>query len=256
MTTGAITSHLDVAQVVLYAFWIFFAGLIIYLRREDKREGYPLESERSAHVKVQGWPAMPAPKFYRAAHGPDVQKPRPHRVDYTLNAIPADLFPGAPLVPTGDPMTSGVGPGAYASRADEPDLTLEGAPKIVPLRAAEGFGMHPMGPDPRGMPVVGGDGQVAGVVADVWVDRSEPQVRFLEVDVAGAARRALVPIGFAKVDAYHKRVVVRSILARQFAGVPTLRNPDVITFLEEDRIGAYYGAGTLYATPARSEPLL
>ena len=34
------------AQVVLYAFWIFFAGLILYLRREDKREGYPLESDR------------------------------------------------------------------------------------------------------------------------------------------------------------------------------------------------------------------
>jgi photosynthetic reaction center H subunit len=256
MTTGAITSHLDVAQVVLYAFWIFFAGLIIYLRREDKREGYPLESERSGHIKVQGWPAIPAVKTYRTMQGHDVQKPGPRRPGYTLNAIPADLFPGAPLVPTGDPMTSGVGPGSYALRADEPDLTLEGEPKIVPLRAAEGFGMHPMGPDPRGMSVVGGDGQVGGVVADVWVDRSEPQVRFLEVEVTGTAHRALVPIGFAKVDDYYKRVVVRSILGRQFADVPSLRSPDVVTLLEEDRIAAYYGAGTLYATPSRSEPLL
>ena len=38
MPTGAITSEIDVAQVVLYAFWFFFAGLIIYLRKEDKRE--------------------------------------------------------------------------------------------------------------------------------------------------------------------------------------------------------------------------
>ena len=29
METGAITSYIDVAQVVLYAFWIFFAGLIL-----------------------------------------------------------------------------------------------------------------------------------------------------------------------------------------------------------------------------------
>ena len=65
MGTGAITQYVDVAQLVLYAFWIFFAGLVIYLRREDKREGYPLESERSEHIKVQGFPAMPAPKTWR-----------------------------------------------------------------------------------------------------------------------------------------------------------------------------------------------
>ena len=43
MIRGAITSNIDVAQVVLYAFFVFFAGLIFYLRREDRREGYPLE---------------------------------------------------------------------------------------------------------------------------------------------------------------------------------------------------------------------
>ena len=41
---GAI-GNLDVAQIVLYAFWLFFFGLLFYLRREDRREGYPLESE-------------------------------------------------------------------------------------------------------------------------------------------------------------------------------------------------------------------
>ena len=47
-------------------------------------------------------------------------------------------WPGAPLEPTGDPMLDGVGPGAYAMRADTPDLTLDGLPKIVPLRIASG----------------------------------------------------------------------------------------------------------------------
>ena len=28
MQTGAITQYIDVAQIALYAFWIFFAGLI------------------------------------------------------------------------------------------------------------------------------------------------------------------------------------------------------------------------------------
>ncbi|MBU6437489.1 MAG: photosynthetic reaction center subunit H, partial [Betaproteobacteria bacterium] len=52
MQTGAITGYIDVAQLVLYAFWVFFAGLIYYLHRENKREGYPLESDRSAHITV------------------------------------------------------------------------------------------------------------------------------------------------------------------------------------------------------------
>ena len=51
--TGAITQYIDVAQIVLYVFWFFFAGLIWYLRREDKREGYPLESDRSDSVRVR-----------------------------------------------------------------------------------------------------------------------------------------------------------------------------------------------------------
>ena len=50
MMRGALTSYIDVAQIVLYAFFVFFAGLIWYLRREDRREGYPLESE------AEGWP--------------------------------------------------------------------------------------------------------------------------------------------------------------------------------------------------------
>jgi photosynthetic reaction center H subunit len=257
MTTGAITSHIDVAQVVLYAFWLFFAGLIIYIRREDKREGYPLESERSGSIRVQGFPAMPAAKTYRLPHGGEVQKPGPRAPEYELRAVATDLFPGAPLHPTGNAMTAGVGPGAYSMRADVPDLTLEGDPKIVPLRVTtEGYGIHPQGPDPRGMVAVGGDGKVGGVVTDAWVDKAEPQVRYLEVEVAGSLRHVLVPIGFAKVDGDLRRVVVRSIMGDQFDGVPALRNPDVITMLEEERVSAYYGAGTLYATSHRSEPLL
>ncbi len=57
-----ITSYIDFAQLSLYAFWLFFAGLIYYLRREDKREGYPLESRRK--IKVQGWPAVPPEKYF------------------------------------------------------------------------------------------------------------------------------------------------------------------------------------------------
>lgn len=257
MGTGAITNHIDVAQLVLYAFWIFFAGLIIYIRKEDKREGYPLESERSGSIKVQGFPAMPEPKSYRLAHGGSVIKPNPNEpAEREILAVPTELWPGAPLTPTGNPMRDGVGPAAYARRADSPDLTLEGEPKILPLRVAAGFGIANAGPDPRGMSVVGGDGKVGGIVTDAWVDRAEPQVRYLEVEVAGSKRHVLVPMGFSKIDSSRSRVVVRSIMGDQFEDVPGLRNPDLVTLLEEDRLSAYYGGGTLYADPKRAEPIL
>jgi photosynthetic reaction center H subunit len=49
---------------------------------------------------------------------------------------------------------------------------------------------------------------------------------------------------------------VESILGNQFALVPGLRTHDQITLLEEEKIMAYYGGGTLYATPERQEPLI
>ena len=57
--TGAFTGYIDVAQLCLYAFWLFFFGLVYYLLRENKREGYPLVSDRTGRaprVKVVGWP--------------------------------------------------------------------------------------------------------------------------------------------------------------------------------------------------------
>ena len=72
----------------------------------------------------------------------------------------------------------------------------------------------------------------------------------------GGTRRVLLPMPFAKVDGRRDRVWVKAILGRQFADVPVTKSPDQVTKLEEDRIVGYYGAGTLYATPARQEPLL
>ena len=54
METGAITQYVDLAQLVLYLFWIFFAGLIYYLVRENHREGYPLESGRPDGPRMEG----------------------------------------------------------------------------------------------------------------------------------------------------------------------------------------------------------
>src|SRR5277367_2621353 len=109
MQAGEITGYIDVAQVTLYAFWVFFAGLIVYLRREDKREGYPLESDRSGgRVRVQGFPAMPAPKTFMLANGGTVQAPRSEPDTRNILAQPSGAYLGAPWQPTGNPMLDGV----------------------------------------------------------------------------------------------------------------------------------------------------
>lgn len=58
------TQYFDLAQIALYAFWIFFAGLVWYLRREDKRGGYPLIVESPEGQKPGGFPAPPGPKSF------------------------------------------------------------------------------------------------------------------------------------------------------------------------------------------------
>lgn len=261
MHTGQITGYIDVAQLVLYAFWIFFFGIIIYLRREDKREGYPLQSDRSersgGRIKVQGFPAMPGPKTFLLANGNTSVVPNAAKDLIDIRAVPTGPWLGAPLQPTGNPMVDGVGPASFTPRANHPDLTFEGLPMIVPMRVATDFSVAKGDPDPRLWEVIGADRNVAGTISDLWVDRAEPQIRYYEVLLSGAAPRAvLLPVQMAKVDKWRRQVVVRSVLAEQFAGVPALASPDQITMAEEERIVAYYGGGYLYAEASRAEPLL
>ena len=256
---GAITGYIDVAQLALYAFWIFFAGLILYLRREDKREGYPLRSERSGSITVQGFPPVPSPKTFLLADGSTVMVPRPEHPLPPVLARAAEPWAGSPLVPTGNPLIDAIGPAAYAQRAETPDFMFGGhEPRLVPLRADPSFFLAEEDPDPRGMTVFGADNRQAGTVTDAWIDRTEVIVRYLEVrvDYAGAARRVLAPMTMLKIDPVRRRVFVRAITAEQFLNVPALIDPDRVTLREEDQIMGYFGGGTLYATPARAEPVL
>ncbi len=258
MQTGAITNHIDVAQVVLYAFWLFFALLIFYLRREDRREGYPLYSEPTGRPEAIGPVMMPSRKTFRLFHGGTTTSPQRPRAERPLKAVPLGGA-GFPFKPTGNPMVDGVGPAAWVERSDTPDLTVEGLTRVAPLRVANDFSIDENDSDPRGFNAVGADGVVGGIVRDVWVDRSEYIVRYLEVELAGQAgvlKRVLLPMTLAKIDGKKKIVKVESILGSQFSGVPALANPDRITLLEEDKVVAYYGGGILYAEPSRQEPLI
>lgn len=255
MDKGTIVGSIDTAQVVLYAFFVFFIGLVIYLRREDKREGYPLVVDGSGAIHGVGYPVPPSPKTFLMPHGENVSVPNGRGDAPVTKAIPTAPWPGAPLEPTGNPMIDAVGPASYAHRADVPDLTVDGADKIVPMRIATTFSIAEQDPDPRGMPVIGADHNEAGRVKEVWVDRSEIMIRYLEVDLKSGGS-VMLPWNFCRVDRAMRRIKVKSILSTQFADVPKIASPDRITLLEEDKVCAYYGGGHLYALPSRSEPLI
>jgi photosynthetic reaction center H subunit len=152
-------------------------------------------------------------------------------------------------------MLDAVGPASYALRATHPDTMLNGEPMIVPLRVDRSYSVSLKDFDPRGMEVYGADKVLGGVVSDVWVDRAEPQIRYLEVETTNA-RRVLLPIFYTRFDKVRRHVKVKSILGSQFTTVPAHANPDLVTRREEDQIMAYFASGHLYATAARAEPLL
>lgn len=250
---------IDYADVALWAFTLFFFGLVFYLQQESRREGYPLESDETGKVEPSGILWFPTPKTFRLPHGqPDVSVPHGPRDMRKHPLARTAPWPGAPYEPTGtNPMADGVGPGSFAERFDVPDVTHAGEPRIAPYRVSPGYEVAKQDADPRGMTVVGADGVPGGIVRDLWVDRSEAIIRYLEVDTGTAdePNHVLVPMPFAVVRGKKRVVQVDAILGDQFAGVPKTKLPDQVTRLEEDQICAYYGGGKLYATPRRLKPL-
>jgi photosynthetic reaction center H subunit len=248
----------DITSLIFGSFVLFFVGLLVYLRREDRREGYPLEDDVTGRTEALGGLFFTAqPKAFILGHGQaTVLKPNGARDSRDLAADPTSGAPGSPLKPRGDGMTAGVGPGAFAQRARTPEMMAHGGPKIVPLRVATDFSIAKGDADPRGMSVTGADGVVAGVIGDVWVDKAEVMIRYLEVNLAATAQSVLLPMTMAVISKARGVVKVDAILAGQFSGVPKLANPNQVTLDEEERVVAYYGGGYLYATPSRLEPLI
>jgi photosynthetic reaction center H subunit len=249
-----LTESMDVAQVVLYVFWLFFFGLIFWLRREDRREGYPLETDTPRQI----WPVspilIPAPKTFILPHGGTATAPNFERDTRPIAAERNPNGVNAPLSPIGDPLLSGVGPASFAQRADIYETTREGHDLIIPMRVARDFAIN-AGPDPRGWNVVGADGKVAGVVTDLWVDRADVMVRYVEFEL-GAGGRRLIPMTMLLLRRAARKVEVFALHSDQFVSVPVLKQPDRITVLEEEKVSAFYAGGRLYAEARRLGPVL
>ena len=249
-----LTPGLDVAMLVFWAFVLFFIVLVFYLRREDRREGYPLEDEVSGRIESFGGAMHTAStKSFLLPFGHGiVTAPTKGREPVDIAARRTDRFAGAPYAPTGDPLVDGIGPAAWVERARRPDLDMEGHPRIVPISTAADFWIASEDSDLRGWPVVGADGVVAGTVSDLWIDRADRLVRYIQIGTDGV----LAPMMMAQIDRRRRRVVIDALNGAQFAGVPRLVAPDQITLYEEERVAAYFGGGYLYADAARQEPFL
>lgn len=251
-----LTAGIDVALLVFWAFVLFFICLVFYLRREDRREGYPLEDETSGRLDTVGGPMHTASvKSFLLPFGHGVvTAPTKGREPVNIAARRTDRFSGAPYAPTGDPLVDGIGPAAWANRAKRPDLDMDGHPRIVPLSRTAGYGIAAKDSDLNGWPVIGADGAVAGMVSDLWIDTADRLVRYIQIADEGAP--LLAPMMMAKVDRRHRRVILDALNGAQFVGVPRLAATDQITLYEEERVAAYFGGGYLYANAARQEPLL
>jgi len=269
---GAFTQYIDLTQVVLYVFWVFFFGLVLYLHRESKREGYPLRSDRSDHIKVQGYPTVPEAKTYKLFHGGETQLPNDRNDDARHLAATDGRSPGDPIIPTGNPMIDGLGPAAWADRADVPDQDLHGDPRIVPMALlSDEYYVEAKSIEPRGLKVIAADRKVVGTVTDIWLDRMEFVARYYQVEL-NSGKTVLVPVMLSKIiksnvapasGSLKERLTVRerlvrvvSIYSHQFDDVPTTASSSQVTLLEEDKISAYYGGGHLFASPDRAEPFL
>ncbi|WP_299322432.1 photosynthetic reaction center subunit H [Parasphingopyxis sp.] len=260
MTDGNLVGTIDVAELMFYAFVLFFIALVFYLRREDRREGYPLEDELTGRVESTGGPLHTAePKTFRLPHDKgSVVAPLPRTEGREPVDIPAERTfraGGAPVVPTGDPLADGIGPAAWAERSRWPDLDAEGHPRIIPMGTDSGITVAKQDADPRGMIVKGADGEVAGTVSDIWVDRAEHIIRYLEVATT-AGPKVLAPMPMSIVKGRKGEVHIDALNADQFAGAPQLETPGQITRYEEERVSAYFGGGYLYATPERQEAVI
>jgi photosynthetic reaction center H subunit len=244
----------DVTELVFLAFVLFFIGLVVYLNRESRREGYPLEDEVTGRVDTPDLFDDRAKTFKMPFGRPMITQPSGLREKVDVAGVRTFRSPGAPYVPTGNPLVDGMGPAAWADRAKHTDLDGEGRNRIVPIGLTEHISVHARDADPRGMTVIAADGKAAGTVTDLWVDRAEHQIRYLQIDTG--SKTVLAPMAMSVVKGKKRQVEIDAINAADFDAAPVPETAGEITFYEEERIVAYFGGGYLYANTARQDPLL
>ncbi len=250
---GQISNQLDIPTLAFWVFALFFLGLVAWLQRESKREGYPLRASPFTTELIEGFPPQPVEtRTYILNEGGTTEAPH-HYEQAPTHSRPMHQFDGTPFYPLGNPLLAGIGPGSWVMKKDVPALTERGDLLLQPLRDLHEWSIEKADADPRGMAVFDWRWNEVGVVADVWIDRGIKIIRMLEVRLHDSlyVGRVLVPVHHTQIREKSRRVRVTSLWAHQFADVPMPARPDVITGQEEERLNAYYSAGLFY----RADPM-
>jgi photosynthetic reaction center H subunit len=124
MTYVAYSTQFDAALLALYAFWVLFVILIMYLRNEDRREGFPLVHEQYGKLVVVNPRSAPKPKVWNLQGVGKTTSTIVERDVSGLLSAPTRTG-GDAYSPTGNPLVDGVGTASWANRHDEPDLTFD-----------------------------------------------------------------------------------------------------------------------------------
>lgn len=240
----------DLASAAIWGFWIFFAGLVIYLQTENMREGYPLVDDDGEPSSGPGIFPTPKDKTFELRDGRGSISVPSEQVAERANLAMAQTSDsaGSPYVPTGNAMVDGVGPASWAARKDHAELDAHGHAKIRPMKDLPDFKVS-AGRDPRRLAVMGGDGEIVGRATDMWIDVPEQMVRYISVDLnpEGTGKTRLVPMNMAKIGT--DRVICKSMMADTWEGIPQTKSGSQVTLLEEEKIMAWFGGAAMYAKP-------
>jgi sporulation protein YlmC with PRC-barrel domain len=108
-------------------------------------------------------------------------------------------------------------------------MSTDDLDRVVPMDELDDFRVAGDAPDPRGWEVVASDGRRIGEVDELLVDTSAMKVRYLDVDMddelsAEPDRHVLVPIGYARLDRDHDRVIVDQLSCDELRAIPAYRH--------------------------------
>ena len=238
-----LTQHIDLPQILFWAFALAFVYLCYELRKNDKREGYPMKASPFSKRHLEGFPLRDEPQTYLLNEGGETQAPHNYPQAQT-SSRPLYPFDGTPLVPVGNPLLAGIGPGAWVMRNAAPMRVENGDLLLQPMRLLPEWTIGKADADPRGMRVFDWRWNEVGVVRDMWIDQGIKIIRFLEVEVAAGIR--LVPIYHTAINEKAREVRVTALSAFQFDEIPRQANPDVLDAREDERLNAYFAAGNFF----------
>lgn len=132
--------------------------------------------------------------------------------------------------------------------------------RVAALGSLDDFEVAEDFADPRGWDVLASDGQRVGKVHELIVDTSALRTRYLDVQLEEDAalnvgpRDVLVPIGAARLDDNHDRVLLESMDRSAIAALPVYDHSEITRDYESSVVTPFsHGAGATEASSATGD---